>query len=61
MEHATVSLVELENAAVSAAHAAGEVLRRRFREVVRTEIAQTVQDPREVADELRHLIEALSA
>ena len=31
-------------------------LRRRFRELVKAEIAQTVQDPAEVPDELRHLI-----
>ena len=35
-------------------------LRRRFREVVKAEIAQTVNQPADVADELRHLIEALS-
>jgi len=31
-------------------------LRRRFRDLVKAEIAQTVQDPAEVGDELRHLI-----
>ena len=35
-------------------------LRRRFREVVKAEIAQTVSEPADVADELRHLIAALS-
>lgn len=35
-------------------------LRRRFRELVRTEIAQTVKEPGDVAEEMRHLIEALS-
>ena len=35
-------------------------LRRRFREVVKAEIAQTVSEPAAVADELRHLIAALS-
>ena len=35
-------------------------LRRRFRELVKSEIAQTVNDPAEVAEEMRHLIEALS-
>lgn len=34
--------------------------RRRFREVVRSEIARTVDGPEEVAAELRHLIAALS-
>ena len=34
-------------------------LRRRFREVVRAEVAGTVSDPADVADELRHLIVAL--
>lgn len=43
-----------------AARVAIHRLRRRFREVVRTEIAQTVADPTEIADELRHLITALS-
>jgi RNA polymerase sigma-70 factor (ECF subfamily) len=31
-------------------------LRARFRELIRAEIAATVNDPAEVADELRHLI-----
>lgn len=31
-------------------------LRRRFRALVKAEIAQTVQDPAEAGDELRHLI-----
>jgi RNA polymerase sigma-70 factor (ECF subfamily) len=35
-------------------------LRQRFREVVKAEIAQTVGEPADVADELRHLIAALS-
>jgi DNA-directed RNA polymerase specialized sigma24 family protein len=35
-------------------------LRRRFRELVKAEIAQTVSGPAEVAGEMRHLIEALS-
>jgi RNA polymerase sigma factor (sigma-70 family) len=35
-------------------------LRRRFRDLVKTEIAQTVQEPGEVGDELRHLIAVLS-
>ncbi|MBI5387375.1 MAG: sigma-70 family RNA polymerase sigma factor [Verrucomicrobia bacterium] len=35
-------------------------LRRRFRETVKAEIAQTVNEPSEVADELRHLIQVLS-
>ena len=34
--------------------------RRRFRELVRAEIAQTVNEPGDVAGEMRHLIEALS-
>lgn len=36
-------------------------LRRRFREVVKAEIAQTVNGPEDVAAELRHLIAALSS
>ena len=35
-------------------------LRRRFRELVKAEIEQTVNDPGDVAEEMRHLIEALS-
>lgn len=35
-------------------------LRRRFREAIKSEIAQTVRDPADVADELRHFIEVLS-
>lgn len=36
-------------------------LRARFRELIRAEIAATVNDPAEVADELRHLIAIASA
>ncbi len=35
-------------------------LRKRFRELVRTEIAHTVGDPAQVQDELRYLVEVLS-
>ena len=35
-------------------------LRKRFRDAVRTEIAQTLRDPSLVDEELRHLIEALA-
>ena len=35
-------------------------LRKRFREVVRAEIAQTLRDPTPVDEELRHLIDALA-
>jgi hypothetical protein len=35
-------------------------LRKRFREVIRTEIAQTLRDPSLVDEELRHLVEALA-
>jgi RNA polymerase sigma factor (sigma-70 family) len=35
-------------------------LRKRFRELVKTEIGQTVGDPAQVQDELRYLIEVLS-
>jgi RNA polymerase sigma factor (sigma-70 family) len=35
-------------------------LRRRFRELVKAEIAQTVSEPRDVTEEMRYLIEALS-
>lgn len=36
-------------------------LRERFREIIRAEIAATVNDPAEAADELRHLVAILSA
>jgi RNA polymerase sigma factor (sigma-70 family) len=36
-------------------------LRRRYRDVLRAAIAETVADPSEVDDEIRHLMEALSA
>jgi RNA polymerase sigma-70 factor (ECF subfamily) len=35
-------------------------LRRRFRELVKAEIAQTVDDPAQVAEELRYLVEVLT-
>jgi RNA polymerase sigma factor (sigma-70 family) len=35
-------------------------LRKRFRDAVRSEIAQTLRDPSQVEEELRHLIEALA-
>ncbi len=35
-------------------------LRKRFRELVRTEITQTVEDATQVQDELRYLLEVLS-
>lgn len=35
-------------------------LRRRFRELVKAEIAQTVSDPAQVAEELRYLVEVLA-
>ena len=35
-------------------------LRRRFRELARSEIAQTMHDPAGLDDEMRHLVEALS-
>ncbi len=36
-------------------------LRRRFREIIRAEIAQTLHDPGELDDEMRHLVAALNA
>jgi hypothetical protein len=36
-------------------------MRKRFRELVRSEVAQTVPDPAEVGAELRYLVEVLSA
>jgi RNA polymerase sigma-70 factor (ECF subfamily) len=35
-------------------------LRKRFRELVKAEIAQTVDDPAQIQDELRYLLEVLS-
>ena len=35
-------------------------LRRRFREIVRAEIAQTLHDPADLDDEMRHLVAALA-
>lgn len=35
-------------------------LRRRFREIVRAEVAQTLHDAAELDDEMRHLIAALA-
>jgi RNA polymerase sigma-70 factor (ECF subfamily) len=35
-------------------------LRRRFRELVRAEVAATLHDPAELDDEMRHLVEALA-
>ena len=35
-------------------------LRRRFREIVRAEVAQTLHDPAELDDEMRHLVAALA-
>ena len=35
-------------------------LRRRYRELLRAQIAQTVAGPGEVDDEIRHLFEALA-
>jgi RNA polymerase sigma-70 factor (ECF subfamily) len=35
-------------------------LRRRYRDLLRAHIAETVADPAEVDDEIRHLLEALA-
>jgi hypothetical protein len=35
-------------------------LRRRFREIIKREIGQTLNDPAQVNEELRHLLEALA-
>jgi hypothetical protein len=40
---------------------AGAGPRRRFRELIKEEIAQTVDDPVQVQEELRYLVEGLSA
>ena len=48
------------NASETAVRVAIHRLRRRFREVVKGEIAQTVAEPADVAGELQHLIAALS-
>ena len=39
----------------------GHRLRKRYRELLRREVAQTVEDPGEVDDEIRRLFEALGA
>jgi RNA polymerase sigma-70 factor (ECF subfamily) len=41
----------------SAARQAVHRLRKRYRELIRAEIAQTVSDPQEIDDEIRHLFE----
>jgi len=43
----------------AAARVAVHRLRRRFRELFREEIAQTVAEPAELDDEVRHLLRAL--
>jgi RNA polymerase sigma-70 factor (ECF subfamily) len=35
-------------------------LRRRFRELVRAEVAATLHEPADLDDEMRHLVEALA-
>jgi len=45
-----------EEAVKSAVHR----LRRRHREILRTEIAHTVTSPEEVDEEIRHLIDVMS-
>ena len=49
------SLGITENAAKVAAHR----LRKRYRELLRAEVAQTLADPEEIDDEIRHLFAAL--
>jgi hypothetical protein len=36
-------------------------LRKRYREIVKAEISQTIEDPREAEEEIRHLIAALGS
>jgi len=43
-----------------AAKVAVHRIRQRFRQVFREEIAQTMDDPNEVDEEIRHVVEALS-
>lgn len=50
-------LAEQLGLSVTAVKVAIHRLRTRFRELIRSEIAATVNDPTEAADELRHLIE----
>lgn len=54
---AAVRLGLSENAVKVAVHR----LRKRFRELVKAELAQTVANPSEVGEELRYLVEVLSA
>ena len=46
-----------ESAVKSAAHR----MRQRFRELVRAEVAQTVADPKDVDEEIRHLLSVIGA
>ena len=60
MEAQTISATRLgmtEGALKVAIHR----LRRRYREIVRTEIAQTLSEPGDLDAEMRHLVEALAA
>ncbi len=54
---AAASLGMTEGAARVAVHR----LRRRYRELLTAEVAETLNDPSEVAEEIRHLIRAVSA
>jgi RNA polymerase sigma factor (sigma-70 family) len=45
---------------VNAAKVAAHRLRKRYRELLRVEVAQTLADPAEIDDEIRHLFTALS-
>jgi len=44
---------------VNAAKVAAHRLRKRYRELLRAEVAQTLADPQEIDDEIRHLFAAL--
>jgi RNA polymerase sigma factor (sigma-70 family) len=60
----TVSYAELSahlNLSEGAARAAVHRFRHRYRELLRKEVANTVADPKDVDDELRHLISVMSS
>lgn len=59
-EHLEAAAAPILNLSPGAVRVAAHRLRRRYRELLREEIAQTVASPSEVDQELRHLFAALS-
>ncbi|MCP5528774.1 MAG: sigma-70 family RNA polymerase sigma factor, partial [Verrucomicrobiales bacterium] len=54
------SLAEALGMSETAVKVAIHRLRKRFREAVKAEIAETLRDPATVGEELRHLVQALA-